>query len=877
MAKSNKETPLMKQYNGIKAKYPGTILFFRLGDFFETFNEDAEITAKICGITLTKRNNGAAGEMPLAGFPHHQLDNYLPKLVRAGYRVAVCEQVEDPKKAKGIVKRDVVEVVTPGVALYDKILDSKKNNFILSLNHFSDKSSSDLFGVSYADISTGEFYVSEVPHNSIVELIESINPSEILINKEQISNVKQVLNSLSFEPALTKLEEWIYDYEFSKDNLLKTFETKTLKGFGIENMNLGIVAAGVIINYISETQKSSLPQFKKVTVFNISNHMILDYPTRKNLEITFDNTGSKEGSLFGVIDQTVTPMGGRLLKKWVSHPLIKKSSIDYRANKVESLFNNVSTYNNLRDRLKKISDLERINVKLATSRINPRDLIALKLAFEQIPDLKDLLSSIEMGDQIDDFPNLEDLRITIENSINDDAPANIGNGNVFKRNFNTELDEYVEAKYSGKNWINDFQERERERTGISSLKVGYNNVFGYYIDITRTHSDKVPEEYQRRQSLRNSERYITPELKEFEEKILGAEEKIFHLENKLFDELKTMLLVHIDSIKKFSDALSELDSLQSLASVSLSNNFTKPILSDSKILKIKNGRHPVIENNLDIGESFTPNDLIIGENDDLHIITGPNMSGKSCYLRQNALIILLAQIGSFVPADSAEIGIVDRIFTRVGAQDNINKGESTFLVEMQEAANIVNNSTDRSFILLDEVGRGTATFDGLSIAWALSEFIHEKIQAKTLFATHYHELNDLENRFKGIKNYRVEVIESAGKIIFTHKVKEGGSDHSFGIHVAQMAGLPELLTNRANEILKTFESGSDQGKMIDNITSKPNTSNISKKTDTIDDQLAIFQIEDDKIRQKLKEINIERISPIEAFQLLHDLVKEVRS
>ena len=877
MAKSNKETPLMKQYNGIKAKYPGTILFFRLGDFFETFNEDAEITAKICGITLTKRNNGAAGEMPLAGFPHHQLDNYLPKLVRAGYRVAVCEQVEDPKKAKGIVKRDVVEVVTPGVALYDKILDSKKNNFILSLNHFSDKSGSDLFGVSYADISTGEFYVSEVPHNSIVELIESINPSEILINKEQISNVKQVLNSLSFEPALTKLEEWIYDYEFSKDNLLKTLETKTLKGFGIENMNLGIVAAGVIINYISETQKSSLPQFKKVTVFNISNHMILDYPTRKNLEITFDNTGSKEGSLFGVIDQTVTPMGGRLLKKWVSHPLIKKSSIDYRANKVESLFNNVSTYNNLRDRLKKISDLERINVKLATSRINPRDLIALKLAFEQIPDLKDLLSSIEMGDQIDDFPNLEDLRITIENSINDDAPANIGNGNVFKRNFNTELDEYVEAKYSGKNWINDFQERERERTGISSLKVGYNNVFGYYIDITRTHSDKVPEEYQRRQSLRNSERYITPELKEFEEKILGAEEKIFHLENKLFDELKTMLLVHIDSIKKFSDALSELDSLQSLASVSLSNNFTKPILSDSKILKIKNGRHPVIENNLDIGESFTPNDLIIGENDDLHIITGPNMSGKSCYLRQNALIILLAQIGSFVPADSAEIGIVDRIFTRVGAQDNINKGESTFLVEMQEAANIVNNSTDRSFILLDEVGRGTATFDGLSIAWALSEFIHEKIQAKTLFATHYHELNDLENRFKGIKNYRVEVIESAGKIIFTHKVKEGGSDHSFGIHVAQMAGLPELLTNRANEILKTFESGSDQGKMIDNITSKPNTSNISKKTDTIDDQLAIFQIEDDKIRQKLKEINIERISPIEAFQLLHDLVKEVRS
>lgn len=873
MAKSSKETPLIRQYNQIKQANPDAVLLFRLGDFFETFNEDAKIAAEVCGITLTKRNNGAAGEMPLAGFPHHQLDNYLPKLVRAGYRVAVCEQVEDPKQAKGIVKRAVTEVVTPGVALYDKILDSKRNNFIASIFSFKPKKGIEIFGISHADISTGEFFLTEVSANKVIEVLESISPSEIIINRDDFNDIKQILDRLSYDISITKLDEWIFEKEYAYESLNNQFNSKTLKGFGIEDLQIGQIAASAIIHYISQTQKSKLPQFRSISYLNQSDYMILDHPTRRNLEIVMQGT-SKDSSLFGVIDKTVTPMGSRLLKSWITKPLIKKHKILERQGLVSKFHQESTLLEEFREKISKINDLERINVKVATARANPRDLISLKNSLMILPDLNLLLGSLAIDFK---FEELIELCEMLENSLLEEAPTNVGNGNVFKTGFNLELDEYLEAKYSGKNWINEYQTKLRIDTGISSLKVGFNNVFGYYIEVTKVHSDKVPEDFERKQTLTNSERYISTELKGFEEKILSAEDKIHSLENRLYEKLLERIFTFYSELKSNSKNIAYFDVIQSLAQLAILENYKKPIFVEENILQIKEGRHPVVEKNLDIGESFTANDLDISDNSFLHIITGPNMSGKSCYLRQNALIVLLAQIGSYVPADEVKLKVVDRIFTRVGAQDNITLGESTFLVEMQETANILNNCTADSLVLLDEVGRGTATFDGLSIAWALSEYLHENKRSKTLFATHYHELNDLENRYEGICNYRVEVIESKTNIIFTHKLKKGGSDHSFGIHVAKMAGLPKNLTDRSNEILKTFESKSDQQELIESKTSKPNIQDIKSMEGNENNQMAIFSFEDDVIRKELKEININNLTPLESMQILSELINKVKN
>lgn len=876
-----KETPLMKQYNSVKSKYPNTILLFRLGDFYETFNEDAEIAAKVLGITLTKRNNGAAGKMPLAGFPHHQLDVYLPKLVKGGHRVAVCEQMEDPKMAKGIVKRDVVEVVTPGVALYDKLLDSKKNNYIASLFYYELKNSG-FYSLAYTDVSTGEFKIAEFREENVIDIIESINPMELIISKEQKNYLEPIINQLSYDISLTRLEDWIFEESFGNELLLSHFKTKSLKGFGIENMTYMIIAAGAILHYISETQKSALPHLSNISIYNPSDYMPLDFATRKNLEIVSNSEGGRNDSLIDVLDRTKTSMGARMLRNWITRPLKNINEINKRLESTNALFQNIGQRQFIRKALSEISDLERLISKICTGRANPRDLMYLKNSLEKLPPIKEAVNELNehsLINIVDKINNLEQLVQLIENSLNDEPPANVGLGNVFKTGFNQELDTYIEAKYSGKNWLTNYQEDERKKSNIPSLKIGFNNVYGYYIEITKVHADKVPDYYTRRQTLTNAERYISPELKELEEKILSAEEKIKDLELKLFENLRQEVIKFTKDIQKNALLISQIDCLQSYAQISQENNYTKPQIDESTQLNIKNGRHPVVEKILAHGEVFTKNDTQLDTaSNQIQIITGPNMSGKSCYLRQNALIVLMSQIGCFVPAETAQIGLVDRIFTRVGAQDNITSGESTFLVEMQETANILNNATNRSLILLDEVGRGTATFDGISIAWSIAEFLHNKLKAKTLFATHYHELNELENRYERINNYSVEVVETGSKVVFTHKVKKGGSDHSFGIYVAKMAGLPNKVIQRADEIMRSFEADTQQGRIDSELEiKKPHTSSIEKQEDDdLNSQLAIFTFEDDKLRDILRNLKIEKITPLKAFEILNDLIIEAK-
>ncbi len=874
-----KETPLMRQYNQIKEKYQDTILLFRLGDFYETFQDDAIKTAKACGITLTKRNNGAAGDLPLAGFPHHQLDTYLPKLVKSGYRVAVCEQLEDPKLAKGIVKRGVTEVVTPGVALYDKLLEAKSNTYVATLFFRQEKNGSKRFGIAMADASTGEFYCTEVGQNTIKELLESIAPAELILPKPQKKELIELISSLSSEPALTTLEDWIFEADFAHDILLKHFETQSLKGFGVENMELAVIAAGATISYIKDTQQSGISQIKNLSIYNTSDFMMLDYSTRKNLEITFSNNDPKHGgTLVSILDKTCTPMGGRLLKKWISSPLNSLQAIQKRLDAVEALYLHNDQREYLRLHLNSISDLERLVTKVATGRANPRDVINIKNSLEKIPILKEILNnvdSIALASVATQMDALEAICDEIDKALLEEPSVHLGTGNVFKPGYNSDLDSFTEAKFSGKNWISEYQEQERNSTGINSLKIGFNNVFGYYIDVTRVHSSKVPEHYQRKQTLTNSERYMTAELKDIEEKILNAEEKIGVIETSLFAELRANLALHTETIQKNAQLIASIDCLQGYAQVSIENNYTKPKINEGTELKVVKGRHPVVEKLLPIGETFTPNSTTMNSEDELiHIITGPNMSGKSSYLRQTALIVLMGQIGCFVPAESAKYGLVDRIFTRVGAQDNITAGESTFLVEMQEAANIMNNATERSLILLDEVGRGTATFDGISIAWSIAEYINNRLCAKTLFATHYHELNDLAERYSKIVNYSVEVIEAGHTVIFSHNVVKGATDHSFGIFVAKMAGMPYDVISRAEEILEILENGTNEGS---GAKAKPDMSKVkSKKQRHETDQLAIFEFRDDELRDRLAEIKIENITPIQALQLLADLHIEAK-
>jgi DNA mismatch repair protein MutS len=875
-----KQTPLTRQYTQIKNKYPDTILLFRLGDFFETFNDDAVITSQVCGITLTKRNNGAAGEMPLAGFPHHQLDNYLPKLVRAGYRVAVCEQLEDPKRAKGIVRRDVVEVVTPGAALYDKLLDTKKNNYLTSIN-LSKARNYYYAGLALTDISTGEFFVCETDIDKLADIIESFAPAEILINKSFKNELLNIVENLSYKPAINKIESWIFDDEFARNALTEQFGTLSLKGFGIENFNIAVASAGCILHYLKETQKGALKQIKTISTYNPSEYMQLDYSTRRNLEITFSmQDNSKDGTLISILDKTATPMGGRLFKKWISQPLIQLSQIKRRHQAVKLIINH-NLLEGLKYELSQIGDIERLISKICTARANPRDVVSLKHSLGRIPELKKVIAGLpeselsQLRNELDELTEIYDM---LNKTLLDEPTSQTGTGSVFRKGYNTELDNYIEATFSGKNWMAEYKEKERKRTNIPSLKIGFNNVFGYYIEISHTHKNKIPEDYERKQTLTNAERYITPELKTFESKILNAKEKIAETEQSLFSELLIKISLYTNQIQKDAYLIAQIDSLYSFAVVSVEYDYSEPVVDESTKIEIKDGRHPVVERLLPIGEHFQTNLTTLDTNGEIiHIITGPNMAGKSCYLRQVGLIVFLTQIGCFVPAKKAHIGIVDRIFTRVGAQDNITAGESTFLVEMQEAANIMNNATERSLILLDEVGRGTATFDGISIAWAITEYIHNKLHAKTLFATHYHELNELAERYDNISNYKIDVSKAGGKLMFTHQVKKGGTDHSFGIHVAQMAGLPYDVITRASDIMKTLETSSTDDKKGNVKLKGVKTTNIeTKKSKRIPDQLAIFEIKDDELRERILNLNINQLTPLQALQILSEMHKEVR-
>jgi len=864
-------TPLMRQYFKVKEEHPDTILLFRVGDFFETFDEDAKLASKVLGITLTKRANGKAAFVPLAGFPHHAIDTYLPKLVRAGYRVAICEQVEDPKLAKGIVKREVVEVVTPGVALSDKLLDHKKNNYLASV--FIKETTA---GISFCDISTGEFFAYEVIEKELSSQIGLINPSEILIAKNQKSFLEPLIQKLNPSLRISKIDDWIFSRDFANDLLLNHFNTKTLKGFGIEYLDSGLISAGAILNYLKETQKGNLAHLNKISLYNPSDYMLLDFSTKRNLEITFSiQDGNREGTLLSILDNTDTAMGGRMLKKWVSAPLRKLEPIKQRQESVEDLVNAKTLRKNLKNELKEIGDLERLISKVCMGRANPRELVNLKTSLVKIPIIKQLLDNSVSPTLKKINENLKDLEHIIEKieiAITDDPPLSITDGGVIRKGFSVELDELRDLSGNAKNWIANLQKTERERANISSLKVSYNKVFGYYIEISNAHKDKIPDNYIRKQTLVNSERYITPELKEYEDKILNAEENIVVLESQLFNEIRTFVASEAEAIQENAKLIAMLDCLSSFAECAEAYNYCKPEIDESDEIDIVEGRHPVVERILPPGEKFTPNNYKASNKDgQIIVLTGPNMAGKSVYLRQIGLIILLAQVGSFVPAKKAKIGLVDKIYTRVGASDNISSGESTFLVEMQEAANILNNATSKSLILLDEIGRGTSTFDGISIAWAITEYLHEnpKVAAKTLFATHYHELNEMATIFPRIKNYKVEVREYEDKVIFLHKVTSGGADHSYGIQVAQMAGLPLFVTNRAKEILQNLES-----KELTPYEIKK--AKLAKFKNEDEQQISMFEFKDDEIRQEISDIAIDNLTPIEALNKLNELRKKVK-
>lgn len=865
------ETPLMRQYRKIKEKYPDTLLLFRMGDFFETFENDAVTASKVLGITLTKRSNGAASEVPLAGFPHHALDNYLPKLVKAGFRVAVCEQLEDPKYAKGIVKRDVVEVVTPGANFSEKLLDHKSNNFLAAI-YIKDN----ICGFSFCDVSTGEFATSEILTKNLSEQIENISPTEILIPKKDKEKIYKLLD---YDPdaafseqknrlLFTKIDDWVFNSDYAKEVLTNHFGTQSLKGFGIEDMNEATVAAGCVLNYLNETQKNNLPHIKKIYNYEFSDYIILDPSTKRNLEITSSIAeGGREGTLISILDRTKTAMGGRLLKKWVSRPLKKKEQIEKRIFAVKDFFDNKNERKKISEELKSVADLERLLSKISTGRAVARDIVQLKISLKKINIIKkELLKFPSAAVQAigTNLIEINDLILKLENCINENFVSGIDNYGMINKGYDKDLDEIKDILINGKTWIENYQSKERAATGINSLKVDFNKVFGYYIIVTKTNLEKVPANYVRKQTLVNAERFITDELKVYEEKILNAEEKIDELEKNIFNELKNFILDFTDQVQRNASLTATLDTLISFAEVSEDYNYVLPEVSDNDDLEIIDGRHPVIERLLPPGEKFIANDTFADiKNSQILILTGPNMSGKSSYLRQVGLIILLAQIGCFVPARSAKIGIVDKIFTRVGASDNIAKGESTFLVEMHEAANILNNATSKSLILLDEIGRGTSTYDGISIAWAMTEYIHENpnINAKTLFATHYHELNALADLYPRIKNFRVEVKEYNDKVIFLRKITEGTADHSYGIQVAQMAGLPDKVTKRAKEILRSLEDKEYRRKTKDDLQISMFES-------------AVTEIKDEALRKMLSEIEIDNITPLEAMNLLKKLKDE---
>jgi len=853
---STTQTPLMRQYTQIKSKYPDTVLLFRLGDFYETFGDDAVTTAKACGITLTKRNNGSAGEIPLAGFPHHQLDTYLPKLVRAGHRVAVCEQLEDPKQAKGIVRRDVVEVVTPGVVLYDKLLENNVHTFVACLSAPHGKRT--VAGLAYADVSTGTFAAGDVADNEIVALLESLQPAELVVNKDDRLWWELIVAQLSVKPSLTRLESWHFENDFTQTTLLRHFDTVTLKGFGAESLGCGSLAAGALLYYVSETSKSSLAQITGMSVIQSDGYMLLDAATRRNLEIHGNGTEEgRQGALVNIIGTTVTAMGGRLLRWWLQAPLTELIQIRARHAVVRALVNDTPRLDLLRTELRRIGDLERIMTKIVTNRATPRDLVGLRSSLQQLPLITALCRESDSdfvracGADIDEHTDIASL---LHRSLVDDPSIHVGSGAIFKEGFDTDIDTARDALVNGKSWIAKYQEAERASTGIGTLKVGSTGVFGYYIEISNTHRSRVPEKYDRRQTLANAERYTTPELRNLEQTLLHAEEHMTARESALLDAIKQTASHATQSIQRTAKAIARLDVLATFAAVAIENSYCEPEMHEGTELDIVDARHPVIEKLLPQGTSYIANSVHMDTvSSQIYIITGPNMSGKSSYLRQVGLITYLAHIGCFVPASSARIGRTDRIFTRVGAQDNISAGESTFLVEMQESANILNNATEHSLILLDEVGRGTATFDGISIAWAMAEYLHEVIGAKTLFATHYHELTALADRYERIRQVQVEVREVGDSIVFTHRVVPGHSDHSFGIHVARMAGLPPAVITSAKAILRQLESGDHRPQV------------------EVAAQMSLFELRDDEVRERIRSLDIQSMTPLQALQLLAEL------
>lgn len=858
------ETPLMKQYFDVKAKHPDAILLFRVGDFYEMYGEDAVIGSEILGIVQTKRANGVAQHVEMAGFPHHALDSYLPKLVRAGKRVAICDQLEDPKMTKKLVKRGITELVTPGVSINDNILNHKENNFLAAL-HFC----KDTCGIALLDISTGEFMTAEGPVDYMDKLLNNFSPKEVLVER---NNKKRFEESFGTRFFLFELEDWVFTFDAAEDRLLKHFETKNLKGFGVQHLKLGIVASGAILYYLDQTQHTHISHITSLSRIEEERYVRLDKFTVRSLELvgTMNEGGT---SLLDIIDKTISPMGSRMLRRWVLFPLKETKPINERQDVVDHFFRHPEIKELFDTQLEQIGDLERIISKVAVGRVSPREVVQLKVALRALDPIKQACmqsgepSLVRIGEQLDPCASMADR---IDREITNDPPSLLNKGGIISKGVHAELDDLRAIAYSGKDYLLQMQQRESELTGIPSLKIAFNNVFGYYIEVRNAHKDKVPAQWIRKQTLVNAERYITEELKEYEEKILGAEEKILSLETRLFNELVLALMEYIPPIQRNANQIARLDCLLSFAKVAESNCYIRPEVDDSECIDIRSGRHPVIEKQLPPGEAYIANDVYLdNEKQQIIIITGPNMAGKSALLRQTALITLLAQIGCFVPAERAHIGMVDKIFTRVGASDNISVGESTFMVEMNEAADILNNLSPRSLVLFDELGRGTSTYDGISIAWAIVEYIHEHphARAKTLFATHYHELNEMERSFKRIKNFNVSVKEVGNKVLFLRKLVPGGSEHSFGIHVAKMAGMPKSIVKRSNEILKQLETENRQ----EGLHSKP----VEAITTAAEGyQLSFFQLDDpvlSQVRDEIKNLDVNNLTPIEALNKLSEI------
>ncbi len=859
--KEKKETPLMQQYNQIKAKYPDACLLFRVGDFYETFGEDAVRTAKVLGITLTKRGAGSSSETELAGFPHHSLNVYLPKLVKAGLRVAICDQLEDPKTTKTIVKRGVTELVTPGVAINDEVLQSKSNNFLAAL-HFGKKN----IGIAFLDVSTGEFLTSQGNEEYIDKLLQNFKPSEVLVQK---GNKNHFLHHFGSDFNLFYLEDWIFKDDYARESLTNHFKTNSLKGFGIDELQEGIISCGAILYYLSETQHNKIQHLTNIQRIAEDAYVWMDRFTIRNLEL-YGSANENATTLLDVIDKTLSPMGGRLLKRWLALPLKDIDAINKRFDVVDYFKSNTEVLQDFQYQIKQISDLERLISKLATGKISPREFVILKESLDAIIPLKETaLNSKNDALKVlgDNLHACELLREKIATTISADAPVALNKGNAIASGINEELDELRNISHSGKSFLEAIEKRESEITGITSLKVAFNNVFGYYIEVRNTHKDKVPETWIRKQTLVNAERYITEELKEYEAKILGAEERISKIEAEIYEKFMMWCAQYIQPVQMNANLVAQLDCLQSYTQLAVENNYIRPALEDNHVLEIKDGRHPVIEKQLPVDTPYIANDVYLDTDlQQIIMITGPNMSGKSAILRQTALIVLLAQMGCFVPASSVRMGIVDKIFTRVGASDNISMGESTFMVEMNETASILNNLTNRSLVLLDEIGRGTSTYDGISIAWAIAEYIHEHPQkAKTLFATHYHELNDMHEQFNRIKNFNVSVKELKDNVLFLRKLVPGGSAHSFGIHVAKMAGMPNLVVQKAQKILKKLEASHKTEGTVEAL-----------KQDDL--QLSIFKLDDpilEEIRDEITNLDINTLTPVEALMKLNEIKKMV--